>query len=66
MDDYDDILGEKIKCERCGKSNNVVTYYQRTFYEKKEDNIVTLCERCREENDAYWDEMWNEYYSGCL
>ncbi len=68
MCEYDDILGEenKPKCQRCMKEKNVITYHQRTMYEKEEDNWVTLCESCKEENDEYWDEMWKEYYRGCL
>ena len=54
------------KCERCGALDNVVTYRQRTMYENGKDNMVTLCEPCRQENDEYWDEKWDEYYRGCL
>ena len=65
MNEYDDILGEVNKCNRCGKPN-AITYHQRTMYVNEEDNWVTLCELCKEENDEYWDEMWKEYYRECL
>lgn len=30
------------------------TCYTRSFW----DNIVRLCDECRKDNDAYWDDMW--------
>jgi hypothetical protein len=62
--DYTDILGPYKECERCGEENSE-TYRQHTFYPNEEDNWVTLCESCRKENDAYWEEMWRDYYGGC-
>ncbi|HUT42703.1 MAG TPA: hypothetical protein VMW95_00095 [Desulfobacterales bacterium] len=56
---------QPIICERCGEAG-AIRYHQRTQYEDPEDNMVTLCSECREENDAYWDEMWAEYYGNCI
>lgn len=53
------------RCQRCA-CRGAVTYRQRTRYTRDEDNIVTLCPSCQEENDAYWDDMWSDYYSGLL
>jgi hypothetical protein len=63
--EYSDILGKYNPCERCGKEDSE-KYRQNTFYENEDDNWVTLCEYCRKENDEYWEEMWREYYSGCM
>ena len=39
---------------------------QNTRYEDDAQNWVTLCDDCMEANDAYWDDMWADYYSGCM
>lgn len=26
-------------------------------------NFFTGCKRCSEDNDAYWEDMWAQYYS---
>lgn len=54
-----------MACQRCN-SEEAVRYRQRTQYVDEESNWVTLCDKCREENDAYWDDMWADYYSDCL
>lgn len=53
------------RCQRCN-CRGAVTYRQRTNYTTESENIVTLCPVCRKENDAYWDDMWLDYYSGLL
>lgn len=37
---------------------------QATAYSDEESNWVTLCDMHHEENDQYWEERWEEYYSG--
>lgn len=56
-----------IRCEgyKC-RSKNATKYRQRTFYVDESDNWVTLCPKCRKENDAYWNERWDEYYADCM
>ena len=57
----------KLECFFCGvESDEVVVYHQRTQYVDIEDNYVAACPVCREQNDDYWDDMWAEYYSGCM
>lgn len=56
---------DTAKCTRCGVPN-AERRRQRTQYVDDTSNWVTLCPSCHEENDAYWDEMWAEYYAGCL
>ncbi len=57
----------KLKCERCRVVNDtVVRYRQRTMYHDDESNYATLCGECSEENDEYWDDMWADYYRGCM
>lgn len=53
------------RCERCGRLN-AETYRQNTFYSDDKLNWVTLCEECRKDNDEYWKEQWEEYYSSVL
>lgn len=54
-----------VLCQHCGDPG-AETYHQRTRFVNKEDNFVTLCPVCRVENDMHWDEMWSDYYSGCM
>ena len=53
------------RCQCCG-CLGAETHRQNTRYVNDEQNIVTLCPCCREENDQHWAEMWSDYYSGCL
>jgi hypothetical protein len=53
------------RCNRCN-CRGAETYHQNTSYYKYEMNIVTLCPKCQEENDEYWKERWDEYYSDRL
>lgn len=39
---------------------------QPTAYVDDSRNWVFLCRECAYENDQYWYERWNEYYSGCM
>ena len=66
-------ITEKGGCQRCGSTVNVTRRAQRTMYpyngetgSPDDPNYVTLCPPCHEENDAYWDERWEEYYGGLL
>lgn len=61
-------LEEKVTdtlCTRCGHTG-AVRYHQNTRYVEEESNWVTLCPDCRKENDEYWNDMWADYYRGCL
>lgn len=61
-------------CQRCETTFNVSRRRQNTMYnydegevgDKNDPNFVTLCEDCHKENDEYWEERWQEYYSGLL
>lgn len=48
-------------CFRIGKKQR-----QNTQYNNEEDNWVFLCDNCMKENDAHWEERWDEFYRGCL
>lgn len=52
-------------CQCCGEPG-ATRYRQNTKYAEEEHNWVTLCPPCKEENDAYWEDMWADYYSSCL
>lgn len=66
MPDYNEIY-PKLICEKCQEfSHRVIVYHQRTSYENIEDNYATLCPDCKQENDEYWNDMWIEYYRGCM
>lgn len=41
-------------------------YAQNTRYVNDELNFMVLCDRCQEESNEYWAEMWSDYWSGCL
>ena len=49
-------------CEACG-ANGATKYRQNTQYYDDARNWATLCLPCREDNDAYWRERWDEYYA---
>ena len=56
-----------MECQRCHvKSADMIRYHQGTKYVDDDSNWATLCPECRTENDEYWAEMWDRYYSGRL
>jgi hypothetical protein len=54
-----------MDCQFCG-NKNAERYRQRTSYVKEERNWVTLCPECRADNNQHWDDMWADYYAGCM
>lgn len=58
-------------CIRCGTHEGVQMEPSRTAYSwdgrgKDPNENVPFCRDCAEEHHAYWDEMWNDYYSSRL
>lgn len=53
---------EKVLCDCC-KLRPGQWRRQNTQYTDDRSNWVFLCEGCNRENEAYWDDMWAEYYS---
>lgn len=66
MPDYKEI-SPPIECSFCRETNDTVRVYrQRTMYVDPESNYVAACPECEQENNAYWDDMWAEYYRNCM
>ena len=65
----DQITGHAVpgseRCDRCGRSGATRTR-QNTAYDDEKANWETLCPECQEEGDAYWKEMWRDYYASVL
>ena len=51
------------RCDRC-QDFGAEKYRQNTSYVDDEQNFITLCPFCKEENDEYWNDMWEEYRQG--
>lgn len=49
-------------CAMCGATNASHNRQRSNYHDS--DNMVTLCPSCQQETDEYYDELWNEYYSG--
>lgn len=60
----DQILAH-TNCERCGVEGAELRH-QNTAYNEVLSNYHVLCDLCDEENEAYWKERWEDYYSGLL
>ena len=55
------------RCPECGRWFSLpVIESQRTMYQDKYSNYFCGCKECREENNRYWDEMWEDYYKNIL
>lgn len=58
---------EELKCDHCHVSNETVARRrQHTAYNEDELNFRTYCEECQKVANEYWDERWQEYWSGRL
>ena len=55
-------LPDQVVCARC-QLRPGEWRRQNTQYHDDRSNWVFLCESCNRENEAYWDDMWAEYYS---
>ena len=54
-------------CPYCGNFMEHVEYRRmNTQYVNAASNYITSCIPCFEESEAYWSDMWSEYYSGLL
>lgn len=55
------------RCPRCRRLFSFPTIeHQNTKYQDKYSNYFCGCKECVEENDRYWDEMWEDYYKSIL
>ena len=54
-----------MKCKAC-KKDGAEKRRQNTAYYNDEENFAILCPDCQKDADEYWQERWDEYYSGCL
>lgn len=44
----------------------VTTTRRHTAYCEEANNYMTSCRECHEEDNAYYDELWKDYYAGRL
>lgn len=44
----------------------VKTMRRHTLYHDEASNWLTACIECHDEDDAYFDDLWEQYYSGLL
>lgn len=53
-------------CDYAGCGAPGICSHQNTQYVNERSNYSTLCEAHQIEVDAYWEEMWKDYWSGRL
>lgn len=53
------------RCCRCNALNGVI-YRMGTNYHREEDNYSLQCPFCQKITEENWEEMWDDYYSGCM
>lgn len=56
------MLGEGYVCQHCGTAWGARRVHMHTAYNDEESNYRTLCPPCEAEENAYWDERWEEVY----
>ena len=59
------------RCEACGSFRGLAKRPSRTMYPwdgkgKNPNAARLLCLPCTDEHNAFWDEMWADYYHGRL
>ena len=55
-------------CPCCGRYFrwSVKTELRNTQYNDPASNWLTACKECQEEDDAYFSDLWSQYYSSIL
>jgi len=61
---YHPQAGAMGQCMRCFKDGT--WQRQKTAYTEEPRNWACYCAECQKDEDLYWDERWQEYYSGLL
>lgn len=59
------IFGYCPCCERYFRAC-VKTQRRASAYCEESDNWLTACKVCHEQDDAYFDDLWDQFYSGLL
>ena len=55
------------RCPQCGRWFSFPKIVeQNTRYHDEYSNYFCGCRYCEEENDRYWEDMWDDYYSKLL
>jgi DNA-directed RNA polymerase subunit M/transcription elongation factor TFIIS len=58
---------DKMVCPKCGRvSITVERRRTRNAYVDDERNFLVSCAKCYDEDDAYWKEQWEDFYSNCM
>lgn len=54
-------------CPYCDQSKpDITTRRINTLYHDDESNWITSCLDCYKETIAHYNEMWSDYYAGCM
>ena len=60
-------IGRFGLCPGCGRwRTDIERRRQMTQYEHEPSNWNTHCADCQADADRYWEERWQDYYSGLL
>jgi hypothetical protein len=60
------LLGYR-KCPDCARwRRGVSRRRQSTRYVDDELNYIVCCPACFDDVEEYWDDMWSDYYQGCM
>jgi hypothetical protein len=54
------------KCPMCGFRGKLTLERANCAYEHELSNYFWACEHCHKEINAYYDELWDDYYSSIL
>ncbi|MHC4699805.1 MAG: hypothetical protein ACYTFQ_04445 [Planctomycetota bacterium] len=55
------------RCPHCRRWRwDVTTQWQNTRYVNPKMNLFKGCWDCQDENEVYWEDMWDDYYRGCM
>lgn len=58
---FEKLLGYCPCCERYFR-RSIKTTRRNTAYVNEPDNWLTACKKCHIEDEAYFDDLWEQYY----
>ena len=62
MTRFDIALNKTLVCTMCGTTENVKMHRRNTQFYEDDLNYLIACDSCIQQDNEYYQELWDEYY----